>query len=133
MRIYQHHVYSNILIHEQYDFRINSSTVKATHKVLNTILNAINNRKIVGCIFCDLHKAFDCVNHKILLAKLEFYGITGKFLNVIEFYNEDRYQTVSIHSNNISSNWKKITHGVPQGLILGPYCSLFTLMICIKY
>ena len=75
-------------------------------------------------LFCDLHKAFDCVSHKILLVKLEFYGITATFLNLIKYYLEDRYQKVSIgssiHSDNISSDWKKITHVVPQGSILGP-------------
>ena len=95
-----------------------------THKLLNTILNALNNKKIAGGIFCDLHTAFECVNHKILFVKLECYGIIGKFLNLIKSYLEDRYQRVSIpsniHSNNISSVWKKITHGVPQRSILGP-------------
>jgi hypothetical protein len=77
-------------------------------------------------LFCDLHKAIDCVNHKILLIKLEFYGITAKFLNlhVIKYYLEDWHQKVSIgsniHSDNISSDCKKITHGVPQGSILVP-------------
>jgi len=54
MRIYQNLVDSNILIDEEYGFRINSSTVKTTHKLLNTTLNALNKRKIAGCIFCDL-------------------------------------------------------------------------------
>ena len=40
-------------------------------------LNALNNKRMVGGIYCDLQKAFDCVNHNILLMKLEFYGITG--------------------------------------------------------
>ena len=53
---------------------------------------------------------------------MKFYGITGKFLNLIKSYLEDRYQKVSIYSNiqsdNISSDWEKITHGVPQGPLL---------------
>ena len=57
-----------------------------------------------------------------VLAKLEFYGIAGKFLNLIECNLEVRYQKVSIlcniHSDNISSDWKKITHCVPRGSIL---------------
>jgi len=71
-----------------------------------------------------LHKAFDCVNHKISLAKLEYCGNAGKFLHIIKSYLEDISQKVSIHSNihsdNISSDWKKITHDVPQGSMLGP-------------
>jgi hypothetical protein len=123
-RIYQHPIDNNILIDEQYGFRTNSSPVKAMRELLNAILNALNNKNVVGGIFSELHKAFDCVNHKILLAKMKFYGITGKFLTLIKSYLEDRYQKVSIHSNthsdNISSDWKIITHGVSRGSILGP-------------
>jgi len=55
-----------------------------------------NNLKIEG-IFCDLQKAFDCVNnHKILLDKLEFYGIQGKFKTLIESYLTGRYKKVTI-------------------------------------
>jgi 2C-methyl-D-erythritol 2,4-cyclodiphosphate synthase len=70
---------NNILIHEQYVFRTHSSTEQAAFTLINSILTAMNNNQIVGGIFCDLQKAFDCVNHKILLEKLEFYGVEGKF------------------------------------------------------
>jgi hypothetical protein len=137
VRIYEHLVGNNISVDEQYVFRINSSTVIATHKVLNAVLNQLNNKKIFDGIFCALHKAFDCVNHKILLAKLEVYGITGKFLNLINSYLGDRYHKVSlrssIHSDNISSDLRKITHDVPPESILGPLLFLYTLMICLKY
>jgi hypothetical protein len=65
-RIY-HLADSNILVDEQYGFRINSSTVKATRKLLNAIFNALRNNKIVGGILCDLHKAFVLITKYCLL------------------------------------------------------------------
>jgi hypothetical protein len=72
---------------------------KASFQLLKEIINALNNKNIVGGIFCDLHKAFDCVNHEILLAKLEFYGIKGNLLKLIKSYLADRYQRVKICSS----------------------------------
>jgi len=68
----------------------------------------MNNNQMVGGIFCDLHKAFDCVNHKILLEKLEFYNVEGKFKTLIESYLAGRDQRVTlsnITNNNDSSKW----------------------------
>jgi len=88
----------------------------------------MNNNLIVGGIFCDLQKAFDCVNHKILLDKLEFHGIEGKFKTLIESYLTGGYQRVAlgnITDSNNSSKWEVIKCGVPQGSILGPLFFLF--------
>jgi hypothetical protein len=109
VRIYQHLIDNSILVDEQYVYRINSCTAIATHKLLNSIFSTLNNEKTtVRVIFCDLLRAYDFVNHKIVLAKLEFYGVSGKFLNLIKSYLEDRYQKGSIlcniHSDNISSD-----------------------------
>jgi hypothetical protein len=94
----------------------------ASYTLTQQILTGLNNKIKVGGIFCDLHKAFDCVNHDILLAKMEFYGISGKANNVIKSYLQKRYQRVEIQKDSINycSEWKLITDGVPQGSILGP-------------
>jgi hypothetical protein len=78
---------------------------------------------LVGGIFCDLTKAFDCVDHDTLLDKLEFYGIKGSANNLIKSYLKDRYQRAVIRnksSNTYYSGWNKVIRGVPQGSVLGP-------------
>ena len=76
----------NILVQEQYGFRIHSSPKQAAFTLINSILTAMNDNQMVGGIFCDLQKVFDCVNHKILLQKLELYGVEWKFKTLIESY-----------------------------------------------
>jgi len=90
----------------------------ATYAFLNTVLSSLDNKNYVGGLFCDLQKAFDCVNHDILLAKMKFYGITGIAHNLIRSYLANRYQRTKI--NKLSSTWERVNHGVPQGSVLGP-------------
>jgi hypothetical protein len=81
-RLYDHITHNNILDENQFGFRPNSSTEKASFKLIEEILNSMNNKHSTGGIFCDLQKAFDCVSHDILIKKAvlwnyrEFWGIS---------------------------------------------------------
>jgi hypothetical protein len=78
---------------------------------------------MVGGLFCDLQKAFDCVNHDILLSKLKLYGITDIANKLIESYLSNRYQRVVINDDRLNkyhSEREQTHHGVPQGSVLGP-------------
>ena len=76
-RLYNHLSLNNILAKEQFGFRCNISTEMAIYTLINNVLSSLNTKTSVGGLFCDLQKAFDCVNHDILLSKMKFYGITG--------------------------------------------------------
>jgi len=116
-RLYKHFEINSILARERFGFRSQHSTEQAASSPINSILTAMNSNHIVGGIFCDLRKAFDCVKHKILLDKLIFYGTGGKFKSLIESYLNNRFQKVTIGKNvlnNNSSDWVKIKCGVPR-------------------
>ena len=86
---------------------------------------ALDKDTLVGAVMIDLSKAFDSVNHFILCAKLESYGVRGARLQWFKGYLSGRRQRVSI--GNVTSDWSAILRGVPQGSILGPL--LFTIYV----
>lgn len=108
----------NIICQEQNGFQKGKSTELAVFQSMMEIMEAVENRKLVVNIFCDLSKAFDCVNHPLLLHKLEQYGIRGTPYNWFESYLKCRRQSVEV--NGVKSDEIATKHGVPQGSILGP-------------
>jgi hypothetical protein len=120
-----HHLYTNhILVPEHHAFRKGKSTGDATFKLTDSVFRSLNQKLHVAGIFCDLSKAFDCVNHEILLTKLHFYGIQGVTIDWFRSYLTNRRQKVEIKSlsssENFFSDWCILKHGVLQGSILGP-------------
>jgi len=122
-RIYECVVLHKLLANEQYRFISSLSANNASYTLIHEVLSAMNIKHTVGGIFCDLSKAFDCVNHRILLKKLERYGIRGTFGALIKSYLTERYQRVALKdkANTVNcSNWELLKHEIPLGSIMGP-------------
>ena len=85
----------NLFYNLQFGFRHKHFNNHALLKITELTRKAIDNQKIACGIFIDLQKAFDTVNHKILLQKIKYYGIRGKAYHLFESYLSNRYQYVS--------------------------------------
>ena len=102
----------------QFGFRTNHSTEISLLHIIERIQKSLDNGQVACGIFLDLQKAFDTVDHSILLAKLRYYGIRGKVYDWFKSFLSDRSQYVSI--GNVKSDVSFVIHGVPQGSVLGP-------------
>ena len=108
----------SLITNSQFGFRKQHSTIHPIIQFQNFITKTLNKKEHAIAIFCDLRKAFDTVDHKILLNKLKNKGVTGMELNWFKSYLDERKQFVSI--DDICSTLINITIGVPQGSVLGP-------------
>ena len=117
-QVYDYFNKNNLLYKSQYGFRKKHSTELAGLEFNDKIVNYLENGQLPLAVFLDLSKAFDTIDHDILISKLHFYGITGNSLNWFKSYLTNRQQYVQFKDS--LSSFSMIKTGVPQGSILGP-------------
>ena len=115
----------NLFYHGQYGFRENHSTELAALELIDRVIQYLDKGETPISVVLDLSKAFDTLDHSILLSKLEYYGIRDNALELFKSYLSNIKQYVVL--DTIQSDSVNIVTGVPQGSILGPI--LFTIYI----
>ena len=124
-QIYDYFLRAKLFYTSQYGFRKDHSTEFAILEVVDRVIKDMDNNKLPLNIYLDLSKAFDTLDHEILLYKLSYYGLGDEAVEILKSYLHNRRQYVEY--NSIDSDCLNITCGVPQGSILGPL--LFTIYI----
>ena len=117
-RLYSFFEKYNLICNSQFGFRRGMGTDMAALKLLDFLYTTYAESMYSICLYLDFTKAFDCIDHKILLAKLWRYGIRGKPYELLKSFLSDRKQYVTF--NNIKSYLGDVKIGIPQGSCLGP-------------
>ena len=120
--LYNYLTDNSMLYKKQFGFQEVHSTEHAIVPLVDQIRNSFEGKQYTLGVFVDLPKAFDTVNHKILISKLENYGIRGKNLLWFISYLTNRIQFIKY--NNLNTSFQKIVCGAPQGSVLGPFLFL---------
>ena len=110
--------FDNIFSPSLFAFRKCISCQTILLKMMEDWRKALDDRKYVGAVLMDLSKAFDCMPHNLLIAKLHAYGLSNEAITLMRSYLTGRRQRVKIGST--TSAWLEIQKGVPRGSILGP-------------
>ena len=116
---------SNILSPYLCGFRKGYNAQHALLRLKNYLNKSLDKKENIGLVMMDLSKAFDCISHDLLIAKLYAYGFDKSSIRLIYSYLKGRHQRVKINSEY--SSWKEILDGVPQGSVMGPL--LFNLFV----
>ena len=119
---------NNMINVNQHGFRSKHSCCTQLLAHINYIFSHSIEGHEVDCIYIDYAKAFDKVDHGLLIHKLKSYGVKGKFINWIQNFLQGRTQTVCV--DNVHSYSTPVQSGVPQGSVLAPCSLLSTVMTC---
>jgi hypothetical protein len=133
-RLYYFLLSQSVFYQSQYGFRPKHSTTHAIHEFVDQAITSFEEKKTTLGVFLDLSKAFDTIDHSILLSKLEWYGVRGTALEWFRSYLSNRKQFVQYKETKSSTH--TIPCGVPQGSVLGPLLFIIytnDLPNCLKF
>ena len=133
VRLNDYFTKNNLLSQQQYGFCNNHSTSLPITDLYENLLYHLDKKLISCAVFLDLRKAFDSVNHSVLLTKLEHYGVRGNALKLVQSYLSNRKQYVQ--GGDIKSSSNSIISGLSQGSILGPlfFLNIYKRLTKVKF